>query len=435
MISNVLTERINYPPELIIKAKAELYLRELEEKERLSSSYDWLKIARPKQLMPKGEWSMWMLLSGRGFGKTKALTESTRVLINQGRAKRIAIAARTPADGRDVLIEGVSGFMSIFPPWERPLYEPSKSRITFQNGAIGYLYSSENPDKARGPEHDLVVADELAAWKYIELWDNLMLGLRQGEAKTIIATTPRPTSLIKALVADDNVIKVTGSTFENKQNLSEHYLSFIKDKYEGTRLGRQELYAEILSDTPGALWKISNIDKIRLKNIPEGICRIVIAVDPAVTSNKFSDETGIVVCAKDNDSKGYILKDSSMNGTPNEWASEAIRLYHFYNASAIIAEKNNGGEMITQIIKSLDSSVNVELVWASVGKRTRAEPVSALYEQGKVYHIGQFDKLEDEMCTWDAGVDKASPNRMDAMVWGFTKLLLNKKIAPNIRLI
>lgn len=416
-----------HSPELILKARAELELRRRAEQAELAPKYDWLKHARPKQLMPESDWHTWLLLAGRGFGKTKCSTESARLLIDSGQAKRIAIACRTPADARDVLIEGPSGFMNIYPPWQRPNYEPSKSRITFHNGAVGYIYSSESPDKARGPEHDLILADELAAWNGQELWDNLMFGLRQGNTRIIIATTPRPTSLIKELVADEKVIKVTGSTFENAANLADKFIDFIKDKYEGSRLGRQELYAEILSDTPGALWKIADIDKCKIKDLPNNIIQYVVAIDPASTSNEKSDDTGIIVCAKDSNGFGYVVKDSTIHGTPLEWGSEAVRLYHLYNASAIIAESNQGGEMITQVIKSIDIAVNVKLVHASVGKRTRAEPISSLYEQHKVRHLYGLTKLEDEMCTWDASDPKAkSPNRMDAMVWGFTKLLVKK---------
>jgi len=421
---------ISFKSNLQLKAAAELEIRKRKMQEAEAYKYDWLSHARKKQIMPE-KFIWWLLMAGRGFGKTRTVTESARILIDNGKAKNIAIAGRTPADVRDVLIQGRSGFLNIYPPWQKPKYLPSKGKIIFHNGAEGFLYSSENPEKARGPEHDLIIADEIATWRTRELWDNLLFGIRiKGDVRIIAATTPRPVSLVRELYKKDSVIKTTGSSYENSDNLSDIFVEDVLGQFEGTKKGRQEIYAELLEDIDGALWRLSWIDNTRFEEAPFSIYKKVVAIDPATTSKETSDETGIVVCGKDLSSHGYLLADLSIRGTPKEWATIAVNAYHKYKCNLIIAESNQGGEMIQQVIREIDPNIKVELVWASSGKRARAEPISLLYEQGKCHHVGdkkKFTLLEDELITWDASTSTVSPNRLDALVWAFSHLLLDKK--------
>ncbi len=327
---------------------------------------------------------------------------------------------------RDVLVEGQSGVMNIFPPAERPVYEPSKRRLTFPNGAIATTYTADKPDQLRGPEHDAAICDELAAWRYTEAWDNLMMGLRLGVYPIcLVGTTPRPTKLIKELVADQSVWKIRGSTYDNAANLAPSFMQRMVRKYEGTRLGRQELKGEILDDTAGALWTRKRIEDLRVTKLPK-LVRVVVSIDPSTTSTEESDETGIIVEGVSEDGHVYTLEDLSMRGTPNEWASQAVAAYHKYKADRIIGEANNGGDMIEAVIRAIDKDVSYKKVHASRGKQTRAEPVSALYEQGRAHHLGMFAELEDQMCTWVPG-EADSPDRMDALVWAITELVLEKE--------
>lgn len=370
-----------------------------------------------------------MINAGRGYGKTRAGTETVKIWSND--YPRIHLVAATASDVRDVMIEGESGLLSIFPKRLRPHYEPSKRRITFTNGCVCELFSADEPDRLRGPQCYKAWADELAAWRYPEAWDQLNFGLRLGDnPQVIVTTTPRPTKLIKELVKDDTTVVTTGSTYENKANLSPVFIDKITKKYDGTTLGRQELYAEILDEIKGALWSRKLIRNI---NKPRDYKRIVVAIDPAVTSKKKargdssdSDETAIVVGAQGFDGRGYVLDNISGIWTPNTWASKAIMLYDKWKADVMVGEVNNGGDLIETVIKNIDSSINYKSVHASRGKITRAEPVVALYEQGTVDHLGIFSKLEDEMTTWtpEAGY---SPNNIDALVWCMTELLVGSK--------
>lgn len=274
--------------------------------------------------------------------------------------------------------------------------------------------------------------DELAAWRYPESWDQAVLGLRLGDnPQALITTTPKPTKIIKELVADKGSVITTGSTYENKSNLAASFLSKLVKKYEGTRLGRQELNAEILADNPGALWKRAQIDELRVKTAP-AMKRIVVAIDPAVTGNADSDETGITVNGLGSDDHGYLLADLSMRGTPEEWARAAVNAYHDWKADRIIGETNNGGDMIETVIRMVDRNVSYKAVHASRGKITRAEPISALYEQGRCHHVGFFPVLEDQMADYDPNTSKYSPDRMDANVWGFIELMTEANVGDNI---
>lgn len=388
--------------------------------------------ARPDQLAPKKQWGVWLVLAGRGFGKTRVISEWVREQVNTKRAGRIALVAPTASDARDVLVEGPSGIMACCPDWERPIYESSKRRLTFPNGAIAITYSADEPERLRGPQHDAAACDELAAWRYPESWDMLMFGMRMGnDPRTVVATTPKPVKLLKELLAREgkDVIVTRGSTYENKANLARTFLETIVRKYEGTRLGRQEILAELLTDIPNALWQRSKIDELRIgrDKLPQQM-RIVIAIDPAAKSEEGSDETGIIVAGLGRDGHGYVLDDLSGQYQPLAWARIAIGAYHRYRADRILAEINNGGEMVEATLRSVDKTVSYKAVHATRGKVIRAEPIAALYEQGKVHHVGSFAKLEDQLCEMTLDFDRTaagySPDRLDAAVWALSDLLV-----------
>jgi predicted phage terminase large subunit-like protein len=388
----------------------------------------WKEWARPAQRPPLGPWRVWLLLAGRGFGKTRTGAEYVRAMVGMRKARRIALVAPTAADARGVMVEGESGLLSIGPPEDRPDYEPSKHLLSWPNGAIATTYSADEPDRLRGPQHDLAWCDELAAWRYPQAWDILLLGLRLGaDPRAVVTTTPRPTRFIRDLLADPKVAVTHGRTTENKKNLAPAFLDQIVRRYEGTRLGRQELDAEILEDVPGALWSHGVIDAARADAAPE-LTRMVVAVDPAVSSDEHADETGIVVAGKDANGHGYVLADLSGRYTPTEWARAAIAAYRAHQADRIVAEVNNGGEMVEATLRIVDPGVPFTAVHAARGKVARAEPVAALYEQGRVHHLGAFPALEDQMCGFAHDFDRAaagySPDRVDALVWALSELLV-----------
>lgn len=393
-----------------------------------------------------------MILAGRGFGKTRIGSETIRswacgtTPLAAGRYSRIALVAETGADARDVMVEGESGILACHPKDFRPEYQKTNRKLTWPNGAVAYTYNATEPDQLRGPQHDAGWADELAKFQYMqETWDQLQFGLRLGpHPKCIVTTTPRPLPLIKKLLVDPDTFATRGSTFDNSGNLARPFLKQIEDRYGGTRLGRQELEGEVLGDIPGALWTRSSIDDNRLSEIPADLERVYVAVDPAASSNEGSDENGIVVVGfardKDGYARGYVLEDASLRGTPEEWARKAVQMYRKWTADKIIAEKNNGGEMVLSVLKAADRSVPVKLVHASRGKIIRAEPISALYEQNRVHHVGRFDELEDQMCTFSVdnirNSSTGSPDRVDALVWGLTeifdKIAGRRRVTPDV---
>jgi predicted phage terminase large subunit-like protein len=390
--------------------------------------HDWPLWARKSQLPPGGEWRVWLLLAGRGFGKTRTGAEFIRARVGAHRARRIALVAPTAADARDVMVEGESGLLAIAQAGDRPDYESSKRRLTWPNGAVATLYSADEPERLRGPQHDLAWCDELAAWRYPEAWDMLMFGLRLGaDPRAVVTTTPRPTRLIKSLLADPAVVVTRGSTSENRANLAPAFLDQIVRRYEGTRLGRQELDAEILEDVPGALWSRGIVEAARVAKVPD-LTRVVVAIDPAASTSAGSDETGIVVAGKDERGEGYVLADLSGRYEPAEWAKAAIAAWRSHEADRIVAEVNNGGDMVEATLRVVDPTVSFTAVRAARGKTARAEPVAALYERGRVHHLGALPQLEDQMCAFTAGFDRAaagySPDRVDALVWALTALLL-----------
>ena len=358
---------------------------------------------------------------------------------------RGAIVSATAADARDIVVEGESGILAVCPPWNKPVYQSSKRRVTWPNGSTATLYTADQPDRLRGPQHHWAICDELAAWRYLaDAWSNLMFGLRLGEfPQCSIATTPRPIALIRELLKDPATVATRGGTYENRGNLAPAFFKKIISRYEGTRHGRQEIFAEILDDTPGALWTHATLEKNRISK-PPSMVRIVVAVDPAASNSEGSNDTGIIVAGIDESGHGYLLEDLTCKASPGEWGKLAVQAYDKYDADRLVAETNQGGAMVEHVIASAAkdmyerkerTSKNVAYrgVHASKSKHTRAEPIAALYEQGKIHHVGMFAKLEDEQTSWVPGED--SPDRMDASVWAFTDLMLNGRNVPtNLKL-
>lgn len=405
-------------------------LKKLSQEKAAKLLYDWEFWARPKQLPPEWQWYIWLILSGRSFGKTRTGNELIIKWAKEGYSP-IALVGQTKADVRDTIVEvGESSILKISPPWFMPEYEPSKRRLTWPNGVLGIVYSGDEPDQLRGPQHAKALVDELAKFKYPqETWDNLMLGLRTGNnPQVVVATTPRPIKIIKDLLAQEGkrVAVTRGHTIENKDNLPPEYIKFITERYEGTRLGRQELEGLVLDDNPDALWQRSRIDELRLTKYPE-LERIVVAIDPAVTVSEESSETGIVVAGRGKIGEvlhAFILDDKSLKASPQGWATAAITAFNTFGADRVLGEVNNGGDMVEHTIRTIDKQIPFKSVHATRGKQLRAEPVSALYEQGRVHHIGTFPELEDQLCEWVPG-DK-SPDRLDALVWALTELMLGE---------
>ena len=386
--------------------------------------YRWEFWARPDQLQPRGEWQAWLILAGRGWGKTRALSETVRAWATSGRYGRLAIVARTAADVRDVIVEGESGILRVSPEGERPRWEPSRRRLTWPNGAQATTYSADEPDQLRGPQHDAAVVDELAAWRYPDAWDQLRFGLRLGDKpRVVIATTPRPTKIIRDLMASPGTVITRGRTRDNVANLAPGVVTGLERRYAGSRLGRQELDGEVLDDSAGALFRWSWVDTARVAKAPD-LRRVVVAVDPATTSHDESDETGIVVAGIGYDGRGYILADESGRYRPEEWARRVASAFAAHKADAVIAEGNQGGEMVASVLRACGSSaLPVRTVHASRGKATRAEPVAVLYEQGRVSHVGALARLEDQLTTWDPAASRGSPDRLDALVYALTELM------------
>lgn len=368
-------------------------------------------------------------MAGRGFGKTRVGAEWIREEVMAGRMRRVALVGPTAADARDVMVEGESGLLAVCDRYNwRPKYEPSKRRITFPNGAIATTYSAEEADRLRGPQHDGAWSDEVAAWSEPEAWDMLQFGLRLGtNPRQIATTTPKPVKVVKDLLkqeADGVVVVTRGSTYDNRANLAPSFLAQIIRRYEGTRLGRQELEGELLDDVLGALWTYSMIERDRVQEGPHELDwqRIVVGVDPAATNTEESSETGIIVAGIDIYGAGYVLEDCSLRGTPLEWARAAVDAYDRWGADRVVAEVNNGGLMVEQTLRTVRENLPVTQVRASRGKMTRAEPVAALYEQSRVHHVGGFPQLEDQMTSYDDTGE--SPDRMDALVWALTDLMI-----------
>ncbi len=403
----------------------------LSEAEMESIEWDWRGFwARKNQVRPPGTWLYWLLLAGRGFGKTRTGAETVREWVNEG-ARRIHLVGATASDVRNVMVQGESGLLSVFPPHQRPVYEPSKHIVTFHTGAVAETFTADEPERLRGPQCDRFWCDELASWRFLkEAFENLTLGFRIGDhLQGVISTTPKPLALLKEILNDPQTVVTRATSYENRGNLAAAFWNVIR-KYEGTRLGRQELNAEILDDNPGALWTRNVIDayKIKFGDIHwHLITRIVVAIDPAVTSGEESDETGIVVCGLTASEHIIVLDDVSCKEPPLGWARAAIAAYKKHKADLIVGEVNNGGDLVAANIRSVDPNVPFRAVRASRGKAVRAEPVASLYEQGRVHHVGSFPQLEDQMCEFIPGDAGRSPDRMDALVWAITELLIDRE--------
>lgn len=429
-------------------------LQDLSDEEADDLLHTWELWARPNQLepervLPNGElWTTWLILAGRGFGKTRCGAETIIKWVKEGSCRHIALIAQDSADARDVMVEGESGIIACSPRDFMPKYEPSKRRLTWPNGARATLFSAEDFDSLRGPQFDGAWCDELCKWRYAqEAWDNLQFGLRLGEhPRQIVTTTPRPMKILKDIILRSDTYITKGTTMENLANLAPPFRKAVIDKYLGTRIGRQELNAELLDDTPGALWTRSMIDALRVRpTLIDGVAqpirlpnfvRVVVAVDPQKELGEAAAETGIMVMGLTAAGEGYLLEDLSVNGTPEEWGRAAVMAYDDWAADKIVYEANQGGEMVAAVLRGAAKSlkedklreadfVPLKAVHATRGKYVRAEPVSQLYEQGKIHHVGFFPDLEDQLCEYTPDGNMGySPDRMDALVWGFTDLMV-----------
>lgn len=404
-------------------------LAQLTETEKAELLHDWAGFwARPDQIPPPGDWFVWLIQTGRGWGKTRTGAEFVRGIANRDPTARIALIAPTAADVRAVMVNGESGLLNIGPAEQRPTYEPSKRLLTWPNGAQAETYSADEPNRLRGPQHTHAWCDELAAWRYMrDAWDQLLFGLRLGsDPRVVVTTTPRPVTLLREIAAGQygTCHMTRGRMLDNQANLAPHVVQRLIDRYGGTRLGRQELDGEYLEDVEGALWHRGQIDAARTSEAPD-LARIVVAIDPAVTSGAESDETGIIAAGRGVDGEGYVLHDVTCRLSPEQWCRRAVNLYHELQADMIVAEVNNGGDLVETVLRTVDRNVPFKAVHASRGKRTRAEPIAALYEQGRVHHVGALPDLEDQMCSYVPDNFDGSPDRVDALVWALTDLMLD----------
>lgn len=400
--------------------------------------FDWRFWADPRQLPPPGNWRVWLMLAGRGFGKTRTGAEWVRARAEGDGRLRIALVGATAAEARRVMVEGESGLLAIAPAATRPKWEPSRGRLTWRSGAQAFIYSGENPEGLRGPQHHLAWGDELAKWAYPQAtWDNLAMTMRLGERpQTLVTTTPRPLALLRALKAAPDTVTVTGRTIENRL-LPAAFLAAMQADYGGTRLGRQELDGELIDDLAGALWSRALIEASRVRACP-ALRRAVVAVDPPAGTQ--GDACGIVAVGLGRDGIGYVIEDASIaRATPETWARAVAACALRHGADRVVAEANNGGAMVKAVLIAADAAMPVSLVHASRGKTARAEPVAALYEAGRVGHVGAFPALEDELCGLVAGGGYdgpgRSPDRADALVWGLSELMLGRRAAAAVRMV
>ena len=412
-------------------------LADLTDAELQELEWDWRFWARPEQVAPTGDWLTWVINAGRGFGKTRAGAEWVREQVDAGR-QRIALIGETYKDLVEVMCFGDSGLASVFPPHQRPKIVANPNvQVTFHTGAIALGYNATQPAQLRGPQFDCAWCDELAKWKRArDTWDMLQFGLRLGDRpQALVTTTPRPIPVLKEIMARRTTVVTRGSTFDNAANLAESFIEEIRDRYEGTRLGRQELNAEMLDDLPGALWTRSMFDTHRLEAAPE-MQRIVVAVDPSGTggADDDGDSIGIVVAGLGIDGRGYVLADRTCKLSPDGWGRRAVEAYHEFKADRIVAERNYGGAMVQHVIRTVDRNVSYREVTASRGKVVRAEPVAALYEQERISHVGALAELEDQCCQMgpEGYIGEGSPDRADALVWAMTDLMLRDQASAKM---
>ncbi|WP_417611481.1 DNA-packaging protein [Parasphingorhabdus sp.] len=441
------------------------FLAGLSAQEQDAFLYHWPFWARPEQRAPDGDWLVWLIMAGRGFGKTRAGAEWVRSIAEGDGSARLALVGANYAETRTVMVEGESGLLSIAPPKQRPIWEPSLKRLTWDNGAQAYLYSAAEPEGLRGPQHSHAWCDEIAKWmnnagQAEAAWDNLKMGLRVGFRPQLVATTtPRPVALVRALVNADGVAITRGRTQDNDLHLPVAFLTAMVADYGGTRLGRQELDGELIEEPEGALWTRAMIEGCRVAAVrversrdtgatPDrsldcarderdaGLVRIVIGVDPP--ASKTGDACGIIVAALGADGKAYVLADCSVEkASPETWARRVADAADRFEADRVIAEANQGGAMVKPVLHAAKISLPVKLVHAARGKVARAEPVAALYENGRVHHVGAFPQLEDELCGLLIGGGYEgpgrSPDRADALVWALTELMLGNERVPRVR--
>ena len=430
-----------------IHAQASLGLLEQTDLDTILARLEWLSKARPDQKQPLqpdefGMWFLWLLMAGRGAGKTRTGAEETWWEGYTNPGSRIAIVGPTSNDCRKVCFEGESGLIACMPKGLVHRYSSNDLTLHMSNSTIIQGYSAEEPNRLRGPQHHFAWVDELAAWRYLQdTWDQLMFGLRLGQNPRVIATTtPRPLALLKDLLKSPTTRLSTATTYDNQDNLARIFIEKIVAKYEGSRLGRQELLAHILDEVPGALWNMTELDKNRVVHeydpeqpsravVPEFMDRICVAVDPPASQGPDADECGIMVGGRARNKHGYLLADRTVQGlSPEGWARQAVTAYWEFDADILVCEVNNGGDMVEHTIKQVDRRVKVKKVHASRGKVIRAEPVATLYEQGRVHHVGTFAKAEDQMCAFTTDFDKKtrgySPDRVDAVVWLWTELMV-----------
>lgn len=410
--------------------------------------YEWSVNARDDQLAPVfarggGRWHTWLLLGGRGSGKTRAGAEWIRAQVRgepplaDRRSHRIALVGDTIAQVRSVMIEGISGLLAVYPPKERPKLEASKNQLVWDNGSIAQMFAADDPDTLRGPQFDAAWCDELAKWRQPDYaWDTLQFALRLGRwPQCVVTTTPRAISLLTKIMQDPASAVTRSRTADNARFLAPSFLAEMQRRYGGTPLGLQELEGEIVEERLTGLWKRHWFDQNRMLARPE-LVRIVVAVDPPVTSTSGSDSCGIVVAGLGVDKRAYVIGDRTIQGRdPATWAKAAVAAYHDYEADAIVVETNQGGDLLVQTFKGIDARVPVKKVYASRGKYVRAEPVSTLYSEGRVAHVGTFPELERQMCDFAAdGLSHGkSPDRLDALVWAITELMLVDHRRPGIR--
>ena len=386
--------------------------------------------SREHQRPPGGDWRVWLFMAGRGAGKTRAGAEWIREQVTTGGCKRVALVAPTAADARDVMVQGESGILAVCRRYGiHATYKPSLRRVDFANGARAFLYSAEEPDRLRGPQHDAAWCDEIAAWRYPETWDQLQFGLRLGEYPRVVATTtPKPVSTVRSLLAQagevrGDVVVTRGSTFDNAEHLAASFLTALRERYEGTRLGRQEIAGELLEEIEGALWTHAMLDGSRVRTAPE-LARVVVAVDPAVTHGEGADYTGIVAAGVDRAGEVYVLHAEQVRLSPAGWAARVWDVFDRYEADRVIYERNQGGEMVEHTLRTVRRQGSMQAVHATRGKATRAEPVAARYEQGRVHHVGVLGDLEGQMTVFPVAAEH--DDLVDALVWAVTGLVGGK---------
>jgi phage terminase large subunit-like protein len=417
------------------KAERDAFVAALGERS-LIELYDWGNWARPAQLWA-GDWRVWLLMAGRGFGKTRTGAEYIRWRASRGGHKRLALIGATYAEARAIMVEGESGLLNIGPKAKRPSFEPSNRRLVWPNGATAYLYSAEDPEALRGPQHHAAWCDELGKWPQPDaLWSNLWLGLRLSTTpQVVVTTTPRPLPLLKQLLKDPHCRVTRGSSFDNKLHLPPAFLERVAADYAGTRLGRQELYGELLEDVPGALWTRAQLDACQVST-PPPLERVVVAVDPPLSAGPDADACGIIVAGRSATGHVVVLADHSVQGlSPDGWARAVLRAYQSAGADRVVAEVNAGGALVESLLRGLDPALPIRSVRAMRGKYVRAEPVAALYERGLVQHVGGLWALEDEMCAFtpNGQAHGHSPDRVDALVWALTELALGARAEPRVR--